>query len=191
MKNLILLLAITLICSCCNNDDDNNEPKNPIDQLPPATHTGTNTAGCLVNGEAFLPNNQSVQPLVCHYLDGEDFSLSISREDNDVFQRIYIYIGDTQLQVGQTYPLQLEIDGSSNFGEYYIQYPLPNLYELHYKTTTTFVGEVTITHHDFDNAFLSGTFWFDAKFSYSYNYDGEVDENEIIKVRDGRFDMEY
>ncbi|HLV14723.1 MAG TPA: DUF6252 family protein [Xanthomarina sp.] len=179
MKNLILLLAITLICSCCNNDDDNNEPTNPIDQLPPATQTGANTAGCLVNGEAFLPNNQSVQPLVCHYLDGEDFALGVSKKVNNIYYNIYIYIGNTELQVNQTYQL-MEYGGDSKFGEYIINhesYPSPN----YYSTSSTITGELTITHHDFNNAFLSGTFWFDA-----LNSDGE-----IIEVREGRFDMHY
>jgi len=190
MKKLFLLLTIIITLSCCNKND--NQPTKPIDQLPPATQIGANTAGCLVNGEAFLSNDQSVHPLVCHYLDGEDFTLIISREDDNVYQAVNIFVHvDSPLQVGQTYPLNLEIDNNSNFGEYYIQYPLPNLYELHYKTTTIVVGELTITHHDFDNAFLSGTFWFDSKFSYSYNYDGETDKNEIIEIREGRFDMDY
>jgi len=38
-----------------------------------------------------------------------------------------------------------------------------------------------ITHHDFDNAVLSGTFWFDAINS----------EGEIVEVREGRFDVKY
>jgi len=42
-------------------------------------------------------------------------------------------------------------------------------------------GELTITHHDFDNAIISGNFWFDA-----INGSGD-----IVEVREGRFDMEY
>jgi hypothetical protein len=90
MKHLLLFLVLALTVSCCKNDDDNNT--NPIDQLPPATQTGANTGGALVNGEAFLPNNQSVQPLVCHYLDQQDFSLGISKKVNDIYYKIYIYI---------------------------------------------------------------------------------------------------
>ena len=42
-------------------------------------------------------------------------------------------------------------------------------------------GELKITHHDFSNAILSGTFWFDA-----VNSNGE-----IVEVREGRFDRHY
>jgi hypothetical protein len=67
---------------------------------------------------------------------------------------------------------------------------LPNG-ELHYSTTSEITGEITITHHDYNNAILSGTFWFDAKFNQSINYNGDVDENEVYEIREGRFDMEY
>lgn len=56
MKNLILILFTTFSLSCCNKDED----KTPIEQLPPATTTGANTAGCLVDGEVFLPKGTSL-----------------------------------------------------------------------------------------------------------------------------------
>ena len=54
MKNLLLLFLTTFALSCCNKDD-NPKPKTELEKLPPATQTGANTAGCLVNGVAFLP----------------------------------------------------------------------------------------------------------------------------------------
>lgn len=187
MKKFIILFFLVTSLSCCDKDDD--KPIAEIDKLPPPTQIGANTAGCLVNGESFLPNNQSVQPLVCNYLDGQNFSLGISNKKNGIYYKVYIYIGNTNLQVGQTYQLSNEID--SKFGEYYIQYPLPNFYELHYKTKSSVIGELKITHHDFDNATISGTFWYDAKFDYAYNFDGNVNQEEIFQIREGRFDMEY
>ncbi|MFN3908227.1 MAG: hypothetical protein ACK4JX_04270 [Flavobacterium sp.] len=67
MKHLFLLL-LTLSLSCCSKDDD--QPKNPVDQLPPATQVGANKVGCLVNGEVFLPkgSNPFGPPLItCFY----------------------------------------------------------------------------------------------------------------------------
>ncbi|MBQ0767738.1 MAG: hypothetical protein KBT58_00490, partial [Bizionia sp.] len=61
MKNLLLAFALLLIVSNCNKNDD-DQPTNPIDQLPPATQTGANTFGCLLDGEPFLPGN-SQNPL--------------------------------------------------------------------------------------------------------------------------------
>ncbi|WP_372757499.1 hypothetical protein [Mariniflexile sp.] len=57
MKNLLIILAITLGLSCCKNDDDT--PKNPIDQLPPPTQTGENTFGFLINGQPISITNSS------------------------------------------------------------------------------------------------------------------------------------
>jgi len=178
MKKTILLLIIMAIFNCCKNDND--KPTNPLDQLPQVTKTGENTAGCLVNGEAFLPNNGSVIPLSCNYLDGEDFTLKISNKINNDLFTILISIYNTPLQVGQTYKLNTMFETNAKSGEYFINTspsPSPN----YYSTSPTVTGELTITHHDFDNAFLSGTFWFDA-----INSSGEV-----IEVREGRFDMEY
>jgi hypothetical protein len=58
MKNLLFLFATLLTLFSCSKDD--NKSQKPIDQLPPATQVGANTAGCLVNGEAFLPKGTSL-----------------------------------------------------------------------------------------------------------------------------------
>ncbi|XKW97767.1 hypothetical protein R8G64_04520 [Tenacibaculum maritimum] len=52
MKNIIQLILVLTLFSCSKKD----EPKLiPLQQLPPATKVGANTAGCLVNGEVYLP----------------------------------------------------------------------------------------------------------------------------------------
>ena len=45
----LLLLSLALLLGC-----KKNEPA-PADQLPPATQTGANTLGCLVNGQPWTP----------------------------------------------------------------------------------------------------------------------------------------
>ncbi|WP_418602421.1 hypothetical protein [Hwangdonia sp.] len=66
MKKLLFVLSLTLSLSCCNKDDN---PRNPIDQLPPATQTGENTFGCLVNGEPLVITNSREQ--VAIYQQGQ------------------------------------------------------------------------------------------------------------------------
>ena len=57
MRKLLLILITTFtLCSC---DKDNDKPTNPVSQLPPATQTGENTFGCLINGEPFVVSNTS------------------------------------------------------------------------------------------------------------------------------------
>ncbi|RSK37575.1 hypothetical protein [Hymenobacter metallilatus] len=47
---LYLALALLTQCSSCKDHDPS-----PEQQLPPATQTGANTFGCLINGQAYLP----------------------------------------------------------------------------------------------------------------------------------------
>lgn len=185
MKKVLLLLLTTFTLSCCNKDD---EPKTitELEKLPPATQIGANTAGCLVNGVAFLPKGYfTTGNLVCNYIDGKDFTLaireSIIQGGNENIRTILISSFNQNLHdnVGVSFPL-VEYGANSKSGEYVINAvasPDPN----YYSTTSIISGELKITHHDFNNAILSGTFWFDA-----INSNGE-----IIKVREGRFDKHY
>ena len=181
MKNLLLFILTIFALNSCSNNDDKPKPKTELEKLPPATQTGANTAGCLVNGVAFLPYGYipGVNPL--SYQDGLNFSLFIGERKNDVIKSIGVFSRNQQLEVGTVYQLaQNNNDGNSKHAAYLINGvppPDPN----HYATTSTIIGELKITHHDFNNAILSGTFWFDA-----VNANGEK-----VEVREGRFDMHY
>lgn len=60
-RRLPLYLALVLLtqCSECKNDPT---PRDPADQLPPATQTGANTFGCLVNGQPYTPSGSNSTP---------------------------------------------------------------------------------------------------------------------------------
>lgn len=87
MKNILFVLLLTLLNSC-NNDDDNNS-QDPVSQLPPATQTGENTFGALLDGEVFLPG-QSNNPLDCQYqlISGERYFQLQARNRNENFNLI-------------------------------------------------------------------------------------------------------
>ena len=55
---LLLYLALLLLtqCSKCRNDP---APADPARELPPATQTGANTFGCLVNGQPYMPKGNT------------------------------------------------------------------------------------------------------------------------------------
>lgn len=179
MKNIVKLQVLLLILTglgSCNNDDDNT-PTNPIDQLPPATQIGANTAGCLVDGKAIFPKgNNFIYNL--YYTDGLNFGLFFKHEESGIDRTINIASLNEKLVVGEVYELN-EVDSNSKYGEYSTQ-DFPSR-EKRYQTNLNSTGELKITFHDFDNAIISGIFWFDA-----INDDGEV-----IKVREGRFDGKY
>lgn len=181
MKSLISILTLALIFSSCSKKED-EQPITPVDQLPPATQTGANKVGCLVNGQVLLPNQKNplgVQAVVCfyQYVNSQfDFSLGFSNDKvSGGIKGINVASHNVVFQQGQTYQLKLD-NGNSAFATY-----LDFAQNSDYKTTELVLGELKITKLDQVNAIISGTFWFDA-----INSAGEK-----VEVREGRFDMQY
>ncbi len=110
MKKIILMLCLLPLLSItsCNNDDDNT-PTNPIDQLPPATQTGENTFGALLDGEPFIPSG-GTNPLDCVYqlINGERFFnlQGNRRDDNFNLIRLSLSTNAKELVEGETYQLE-------------------------------------------------------------------------------------
>ncbi len=185
MKKFLLSLILLLTLSCCDKDDD--KPKSELEKLPPATQTGANTAGCLVNGQVFLPKGSSQfgPALSCFYQqdqDGYHFGLSINNKENkSLYKTVQFTTNPIQLVENTTYVLELKTDNgsnyNSNFGEYYT---LSFDGDKYYITTNVYIGELKITKLDTQQKIISGIFWYDAILS-----------GEKIEVRDGRFDMHY
>ncbi|QZK99369.1 hypothetical protein K5L05_11390 [Flavobacterium psychrophilum] len=123
-----------------------------------------------------------MQIIIINYIDGKDFVLGFSEKiDNNNFKSITITSLNQNLHdnINVTFPLK-SYGSNSKFGEYNINAvssPNPD----YYSTKSTIVGELKITHHNFNNAIMSGTFWFDA-----VNSNGEK-----VQIREGRFDMHY
>lgn len=174
MKQIILLFAVLITLSCCNKDD--NQSSNPVDQLPPITHTGENTFGCLLDGEAFIPKG-GINPLDCVYqlIDGERFfNVKGSRRDENFnLVSLSLSTNSRELKAGETYQLLEEITGNVNAkygfnGDFYF-------------TSEEYSGELTITHLDLLEQTVSGFFFFDI-----IDQDGNLRE-----IREGRFDMQF
>lgn len=178
MKKLLLLLTIISSFSCCNNDDDNT-PTNPIDQLPPATQTGAQTFGCLINGEAFVPPSfgSNAPSAFYQFVDGA-YTLGISAGTGGGTELKSINIGclDMPLIEETNYNL-LEFVTGNYFGEYYLGGGNGEIYS----TTVNNPGTLTITRFDQENFIISGTFNFTVL---------DNDGNEI-NITNGRFDMNY
>jgi hypothetical protein len=184
MKNLILILFTTFSLSCCNKDED----KTPIEQLPPATTTGANTAGCLVNGVAFLPKGSSqFGPILsCFYQQDQNnyhFGLNFRERTSNESKSVNISLNPTQLIEGNTYTLGEIINGSSNYISNFAEFIINNNITTsnRYNTTIINIGELKITKLNTQQHIISGTFWYDA-----INPQGD-----IVKIREGRFDMHY
>ena len=177
MKNLLFLFTILLTLSCCKNDDDN--PTNPIDKLPPATQTGEQTFGCLINGEAFLPDNfGSGRPNAFYQFVGGKYTLGISASNGRGNELKSVSIGaiDVEAITEIMYSL-IEEDSGNYFGRYNIGGGLV----LRKTTSTSSPGTLSITNFDPVNFIISGTFEFTVL---------DDDDNEI-KITEGRFDLKY
>ena len=169
----------TTICGC------DKDTFNGHDKLPPETQTGANTAGCLINGQVFLPHQSGLSAaLVCNYeyIEGEFFfNLYFADQRGGDVKTVGVQTHTINLQVGQTYILNKNNIDNGDFigggGQYYLSSILTN----NFYTNTIKTGELKITRIDLSNSIISGTFWFDA-----INASGE-----IVQIRQGRFDMQY
>ena len=187
MKNIVTIIIVAVLISCCSKKED--LPQNPVDQLPPLTQTGANTAGCLVNGQVFLPKGNSFGGpiLSCFYQQdsgGYHLGLGISNKTNGLLKSIIISLNPDQLNENVIYNLtsktyDINNDFISNFSSYtiYSNSTTDNSFE----TKSTLNGEIKIDKLNTTQRIISGTFWYDV-----INPQGEV-----VKIRDGRFDMRY
>lgn len=177
MKKLLILLLITFTLSCCNKDED--QPIAEIDKLPPATQTGAQTFGCLIDGKAFVPPKFGTNaPSAFYQFVGGSYTLSIygSTDGGSNLKSILLGALDVPAITTTNYPLKSEENG--NFlGKYLIGGGIA----FSGITSNSNPGILTITRFDTTNFIISGTFSFTV-----LNNNG----NEI-KITDGRFDMQY
>jgi hypothetical protein len=166
-----------LLCTCRKAQDPSLRP---IDQLPPATKVGANKAGCLVDGEVFLPKSKNLfgsPVMVCFYQYTNNdwhFGFQYSNDEKTNLRAIGIASMGIELREGQVYSLVAENPqtASATYGQVLIP---------QYYTNDTITGELTITYLNPSLSIISGTFWFDAVNS----------EGKVVQVREGRFDMQY
>ncbi|WP_299108882.1 DUF6252 family protein [uncultured Tenacibaculum sp.] len=174
-SNIIMFFALLVLTSC--STDDIIKPQT---ELPPITQTGANTVGCLVDGKVFLPrtNNPLGNPVVtCFYQFVNNqwhFSLGFSNNQKENLRGVNIGSKNISLKEGQSYDLLLD-SGNNAFATYF------DFVNPDFTTTNEVTGKILISKIDSSQSIISGTFWFDA-----VNSNGE-----IIKIRDGRFDMIY
>ena len=184
MKKIIYLLVTFFTLNGCSHHND-DQPVSEISKLPPATQIGANTAGCLVNSIAFLPKGYfPTSNLICNYNDGLNFSLGIGERimqgSYDSTRMVYVFSYNQNLHdnVGITFPLTNY--GNNSKSGACTTYNT-DLGEMQYETNSEVTGELKITYFNYSQAIISGTFWFDA-----INSNGQ-----IVKIREGRFDLHF
>ena len=186
MKNnhtsfLLLALFTLLVAGRCRKE------LTPLEQLPPATQTGANTFGCVVNGKAFTPKGSSLAGpiLQANYQliyapSPTGYILGITGRDRSTDEITSISIGFDSLAAEEGKKYQLTTISKGNAGGQYGLYPPIGSYQI-FQTNNTATGELWIKRFDLSNQIVSGTFWFDA-----INSNGQK-----VEVREGRFDVRY
>ncbi len=171
MKYLSILLIFSLLFLAVKCPKPDNTP--PPAALPPATQTGANTFGCLLNGQVWLPSQKpSMYGLIdAQYYKGL-FILSTSNEQGEIswsYQPIY--------KPGIYYFKSAPAGGSP--GMFYYANNSKCTYYTDDKDSLNY--PITITKLDSANRIISGTF----------NFLFTTQGCDTLRITDGRFDMKY
>lgn len=174
MKTYTLLLAALLGLSQCKKKSD----PDPASQLPPATQTGANTFGCLVNGQVWTPqgNNGSANYSVVYDPNYRTGTLNIAayRYANSQAKQEVIGVFSDSLLSG---PGRYKLQALGHHGAVFENGPAGCFYNA---TGSMFYcrGALIITRLDRQAGIISGTFDFTlAKMGC-----------DTVRITQGRFD---
>jgi hypothetical protein len=165
----ILLIALTC-CEGCKKDDP--KPLTELEKLPPATQSGKNTFGCLVNGKAWVPVS--------------------STDATAVYQQGILQIGGHLYNPTQVIGVSLIENGFPIQPGSYSLTELPqNTADVSiwgkdnnpciYDEKNTLSGVLTVTRIDMVSYIVSGIFEFSTVTSGC----------DTLKITNGRFDLKY
>jgi hypothetical protein len=178
MKKLLFLLITTFTLGSCDKEDNNN-PKTELEKLPPATQTGAQTLGCLIDGVAFVPPKfgQNAPNAFYQFVDGA-YTLGISGSYGGGASLKSILIGALNVTEITNNTYQLKSEESGNFLSKYL---IGGGITFTGITSNLKPGTLIITRFDSSNFIISGTFEFTVL----------DDTGNEIKITNGRFDMQY
>ncbi|WP_282049351.1 hypothetical protein [Maribacter aquivivus] len=189
---LFFIASLFLVFTGCDAEDDNvvNE------ELPASTIAGLNTFGCLINGQVYVPEQESfcldcedapkLQLTYGEVFEEYRFSLGTFNDtDGDVSIALELFNGNEPLTEGlyslsqtiletnetpvanATCSINKKINGEKIESEFY--------------SNENIGGVLEIIKIDEEKKFISGTFYFSA-------LDGN---GQFVNITDGRFDVTY
>ena len=179
---LPLYAALVLLTQCSKCKDD----VAPLDQLPPATQTGANTFGCLVNGQAWTPNGRVglSDNLVIQYEAsptlGGNLNISAFRysgSGSDTKQAIKV----SASPIFQARSFSLDFPYTEGSASYYDRAKLNPCNEYFYNDVSYRRGTLTLTKLDEQAGIIAGTFEFTVT----------TPGCDTVRVTQGRFDAKF
>jgi len=184
LKTYFLLSMACLLFACACTKEE-------IENLPPATQTGANTFGCLVNGKAFVSSKETyrsrdipsslIYPLTLTKRYSEGGVVNNIRIEGRSFGTnktgdIYIYIYDELSVEEKSYSTDVA-EGFSSFRPNYSFMSVIHSGAIYYSQENS--GSITLTRVDYENRIYSGTFSAELKH----------EDGRTIKITEGRFDI--
>ena len=180
LKTALFLFAITFF-NCENND--------PQDQLPPITQTGANTFGAIVDGNVFITKDKTG-----YYAPGGGRPKGIEVTTGS-FLPTYEYFGIDASNYEGTYiyiyiPKKIPEETIYNFKKSpgvraSLEKPsFPHIFSIINNTIYESYegsGSISFSKVDYNNGIFAGVFNVKLK--------NKDDENDIIEIIDGRFDI--
>lgn len=165
---VILLFCIAIFLCGCESCEDDSKPKTELEKLPPATRTGKNTFGCLVNGKAWVTRTSI--DATAFYQEGV-LTITAFVVGNGIDQGMSFEIRDLNLST-KKYDLGNPFEQFATFGDS--------------RTNCSYVTEgnsgfLSITKLDNTNRIISGEF----------NFKVFTDECDTVRITEGRFDLTY
>lgn len=161
---LILLLSLSSIFSACKKDK--TEPSE-LSKLPPATQSGANTFGCLINGKAWVAQRNDCS-ILCDksfkiYYDGNYggyVGITALKIDikNNIDEQINIVFDSSNFKTSHSLTI-LNQYTTASFRNYSYSGSC-NSYVHYFDSTAIHMGSIILNRYDLQNGIFSGTFDF-------------------------------
>lgn len=178
---LCLVFATALIAASCKKNKV-LDTRTELEKLPPITQTGANTFGCLVDGQAWLPNGSKPQT------GGPNIVVDV----DPTFQSGLFRIDGLKYQDGPGNFISINTFNCTNSGNYDFSSSLSVQYfkrisnqmcEISTTIANTYkIGSMTISKYDAIARIFSGTFEFKL-------YNAQSLCGDTIRITNGRFDV--
>lgn len=179
---LLIMLAFLASLVSCNKETKEVSTHDP-NTLPPLTHEGKNTFGCVVNGEvwvAYTPPSISGPNSIegSYYSDVKGLYIIATRENSELNISESIDLAVKDLNTAGQYQAYSDHHVTKGFIDF-----KNNLNCSIYYYDTTLIRTINITYFSQTKRIVSGTFEMDLVNPSCLG--------DTIRVRDGRFDWRF
>lgn len=177
MKTLFTAGLLLLSLFACKDREQNTTV------LPPATQTGANTGGALVDGKVWVATQKNISSGL--YVGGTHaevnangiYILGVELQNvSNSKSRIILKAGIQNFEINKEYLIPIDNDINNNLASY-----TSDGNNYYFAKQPSYTGKLKITRLDIPQNIISGTFEFKG-----------IDNNgNIINITDGRFDKKF